>query len=109
MPPQVTLDAKRSATIMGWAVDRPSEKTASSVFLAIDGKAVESCVYGGPRPDVATALGGSQYTNSSFTCSLKIGEVKVGHHSLGLMVVNAANNAYYNVTSKTKIVVQTTK
>jgi hypothetical protein len=95
-PPRLTIDkpagdARVSGTmeVTGWAADRRAENGTGvdRVQLYLDGGPgvgtyLGDAEYGTARPDVATALRGSQFANSGWSFAWNPGEVTAGRHML---------------------------
>lgn len=82
-------------TLGGWAVDRIHNTLARTVVVVLNGKPVSIAAYGNARPDVATALGNTAFTNVGFNGSFGAKLLKPGVNQLSLWIVNSAGTGYY--------------
>ena len=97
----VAAQSNGSITVSGWAVDAPSHKPASAVFIDVDGR-LFSTTYGISRKDVADALKEKSYEKSGFASRIYSTS---GSHRAHLRIVSAAGSTYYEtppITLKVK-------
>jgi hypothetical protein len=81
-------------TVSGWAVATDIPGPAAVVQIQIDGKVVGSVVPSIARPDVATYLGSTVYTNSGWTFSYNVGaNISPGGHTLVAVASDGLGNS----------------
>jgi hypothetical protein len=77
--------------LVGWAVDYQQSAPVSRVELRIDGNAVGNATTGLARPDVASAYGRSDFTNSGWTITYNIGNLSLGPHNATIVAYDNLN------------------
>jgi hypothetical protein len=92
VPDGGTSPARTVLLVRGWAVDKSGPLPATVVCLIVDGKiSTRSVVHlGGPRPDVATALGNQAVLNSAFEVKFDPAVLPHGKHRLAIAEGGAA-------------------
>jgi len=93
MPAHFAATRSDVLVVEGWAVNPDSAGTVSAVCLTIDNVIQPRAVgfYGLARPDVAAALGSSDFTKSGFRLQLPIRELSAGQHLIGIAVVSSSH------------------
>lgn len=81
--------------ISGWAIDEFAQKEAGGVFISLDGQRDMPTQYGLDRIDVADALRNYRCRFSGFTSSINASSLNKGRHTLGIKVLTADKQGYY--------------
>jgi hypothetical protein len=103
-PKSLTIRGGTQTTLIGWAVDSPSRRSADSVYVLLDGKLVTSCQVANARADVAAALRNPSFVMSGFACGIGPTDIVVGRHSIQLDIVAQGGRRYYVAKPPTALV-----
>jgi O-methyltransferase len=79
---RVSIPRGLKGSVRGWSVDTTHDQTADRVFLRVDSSLPIRTTYGLERPDVATSLGSTNFTNSGFTGTFPTSDLEPGTHTL---------------------------
>ena len=93
-----TIPQSGTLYVNGWAADQEDKAPVAKVQVKIDGTVVGNATLGQARPDVASALGSSAYTNSGWTFSYNIGSMAPGTHTV-TVVATDSNGASTTLTN----------
>jgi hypothetical protein len=85
-----TMAQNSTMWVSGWAADQQDKAPVTKVQIFIDGVAVANATMGTSRPDVASALGSSSYTNSGWWLTYNIGTLSVGTHTVSAVATDSA-------------------
>jgi hypothetical protein len=101
---QIRIPYGETLSLLGWAVDRASKSSPSSIFVQVDAYARGQASLN-ERPDVAAALQNPAYSRSGFTFSLPPTLLTPGTHTLALLVEDASRSGYIVEPNWLKVVV----
>ena len=73
--------------VRGWAADTSSGAPVQSVTVFVDGNSKGTATLGGSRPDVATALNRSDFTNSGWNFQMAAASLSAGSHTVSATAV----------------------
>lgn len=71
-------------TVSGWAADTQSGVSGLVANVYVDGNFMTQVPMGGSRPDVASAYGRSDFTNSGFSASFSTASLSQGYHYIDI-------------------------
>ena len=97
----VTVDGAKEVVINGWATDSPRGKTATGVFVVLDGARDVAAKYGLARSATAGLSGYDRYFYSGFSARIPPSTLMPGTHQLGLRIVSADGRFYYSTPAIT--------
>jgi len=97
--PEATLGVGSLPTgrvgVVGWAVDGAASAPAKTVFIDVDGVAVQQAVYGDDSPAAVSALGSERYARCGFDAILDTTHISPGPHQLTVRVVSSDGTRLY--------------
>ena len=91
--------SSQTISINGWAVDLPAMKPASDVIIDIDGKLFKA-FYGTKRPDVAQALGNTNYLISGWTLEIPASLFTKGEHKLKINIISGDGSTCFQPSNE---------
>lgn len=91
---QKIFNADENIIIKGWAIDKPSLKPASRVYLLINDRFYLTD-FVKARPDVAKAYKNDEYKNVGWELKLPEGELKKGFYKMRVVIIGYGKNTYF--------------
>jgi hypothetical protein len=78
--------------VVGWAADTASGAPVQSVTVFVDGNSVGTATLGSARPDVASAYGRSDFTNSGWSLQTSTSGLSMGQHTVTATAVGSSGS-----------------